>query len=633
MPEVTPIKDLKGYLEAPEVERLIAAATNRRDALLVRIPWRSGIRVSELIGIKVPDIDFKGRAILIKIQKQRKRDGKTIERRRLIPIDQGTLDMVREYLEWRKQFPYKGDLLFPITRQRVDQIFWRLGRRAGIKEIGDPTISKHRKLHPHHLRHCLHPDTRILTPEGIYTAKQIYENSTGELLHKPLNRVVSISGKSLRPCSSVVTSRSKHTSQLLTIEAGGYELTCSPEHRLFTVDADGLKEVKAKEVTIEQYLVGVSSISWTVTEKIGVERSRLLGYFVGDGNLLTRGIMFTEKTKDIVDFYVELLRKLYPARLKIKGKGYIEPHIIHDIIHGDSNSYKVTFNSTAVARWLKSMGLDKHSRERRVPAILWRAEVEDICQFLAGYYDAEGSAGRYTSASKCLLQDVQILLLRLGILSSLSGGERTVTLPRGNTIKQKQYVLYISNQNRFLFYIPTLKRLSWRATDERKLRKIPMQEFVVSLYRGYTGQLTPLAEQKGIKHLARYKKICALAETARKIVGVKKELGGDTRVWEKVLSSPLVFHKVQSITQTSGVEQEVYDFGTSYGNLITNGFLSHNSFAIHCIKRGMTIERLQKILGHSSPTTTSVYLQYSLKDLHESYDEVWKEDEATETKD
>jgi len=150
---VTPIKDLRAYLEAPEVERLISVAPNLRDALLVRIPWRTGIRVSELIGIRIQDIDFDNRAIVIKVQKMRKRDGKTIERRRVIPIDQGTLDMVREHLEWRKQFPYKGDLLFPITRQRVDQIFWRLGRRAGITRVGDPAISQHTKLHPHHLRH------------------------------------------------------------------------------------------------------------------------------------------------------------------------------------------------------------------------------------------------------------------------------------------------------------------------------------------------------------------------------------------------------------------------------------------------------------------------------------------------
>ncbi len=153
MTQVSPIRDLKGYLEPEQVERVLATATSPRDALLVRIPWRTGIRVSELIGIRVQDIDFEGRAVLIKIQKQRKRDGKTVERRRLVPIDRDTLGMVREYLKWRAQFPYKGDLLFPISRQRVAQVYWKLGRRAGIKEIGDPAVSKHRKLHPHVLRH------------------------------------------------------------------------------------------------------------------------------------------------------------------------------------------------------------------------------------------------------------------------------------------------------------------------------------------------------------------------------------------------------------------------------------------------------------------------------------------------
>lgn len=153
MTQVTPIRDLKGYLEPEQVERLIAAASNIRDALLVRIPWRTGIRVGELTGIRIQDIDFDNRAVVIKVQKMRKKDGKVIERRRVVPIDQRTLDMVRQYLEWRKQFPYKGDLLFPITRQRVDQVFWKLGRRAGINEIGDPSISKHTKMHPHVLRH------------------------------------------------------------------------------------------------------------------------------------------------------------------------------------------------------------------------------------------------------------------------------------------------------------------------------------------------------------------------------------------------------------------------------------------------------------------------------------------------
>ena len=169
MTQVSPIRDLKAYLDSVLVQRVIDAASNIRDKLLVRIPWRTGIRVTELINIRVPDVDFDNRAILIKVQKMRKKDGKAVERRRVVPVDQGTLDLIRQYLEWRKQFPYKGDLLFPITRQRVDQIYWKLGRRAGIKEIGDPAVSQHRKLHPHHMRHsfAIHCIKRGMTIERL----------------------------------------------------------------------------------------------------------------------------------------------------------------------------------------------------------------------------------------------------------------------------------------------------------------------------------------------------------------------------------------------------------------------------------------------------------------------------------
>jgi len=199
MTQVIPIKDLRAYLSPEQVERLIGAARNLRDKLLVRIPWRTGIRVSELIGLKLSDIDFESRAIAIKIQKMRKKDGKVVERRRVVPIDQATLDIVKDYLEWRKQFPYKGDLLFPITRQRVDQIFWKLGRKAGLKEIGDPAVSQHRKLHPHHLRHsfAIHCIKRGMSIERLQkilghqspTTTSVYLQYSVKDLHEDYDKV------------------------------------------------------------------------------------------------------------------------------------------------------------------------------------------------------------------------------------------------------------------------------------------------------------------------------------------------------------------------------------------------------------------------------------------------------------
>ena len=196
---ITPIRDLKAYLSPEEVEKVLVAATNPRDELLVRVPWRTGVRVSELIGIRVPDIDYENKAVTIKVQKMRKRDGKVVERRRVVPIDQGTLDMVRQYLEWRAVFPYRGDLLFPITRQRVDQIYWKLGRRAGIKEIGDPAVSRRRKLHPHHLRHsfAIHCIKRGMSIERLQkilghqspTTTSVYLQYSVADLHEDYDRV------------------------------------------------------------------------------------------------------------------------------------------------------------------------------------------------------------------------------------------------------------------------------------------------------------------------------------------------------------------------------------------------------------------------------------------------------------
>jgi integrase/recombinase XerD len=59
MPEVTPIRDLKAYLEPEQVDILIAAATNPRDKAFIALLARTGVRISEAIGLKVSDIDVQ----------------------------------------------------------------------------------------------------------------------------------------------------------------------------------------------------------------------------------------------------------------------------------------------------------------------------------------------------------------------------------------------------------------------------------------------------------------------------------------------------------------------------------------------------------------------------------------------
>jgi len=155
------------------MDRLIAVATNPRDKAFVSVQARTGIRITECIQLKESDIDFQRGTLTIVHLKERSRlkcpncgeslgkrhhfcpgCGIKVEqvlrekveqrRQRIIPVDNTTLALLQNYLQWRRRFPYRGPLVFPFSRQRGWQLVERLGRRVGIKG-----------LHPHSLRRLL----------------------------------------------------------------------------------------------------------------------------------------------------------------------------------------------------------------------------------------------------------------------------------------------------------------------------------------------------------------------------------------------------------------------------------------------------------------------------------------------
>ncbi len=47
-----------------------------------------------------------------------------------------------------------------------------------------------------------------------------------------------------------------------------------------------------------------------------------------------------------------------------------------------------------------------------------------------------------------------------------------------------------------------------------------------------------------------------------------------------------------------------------------------HSFAVHCLKNGMNIRNLQKILGHEHLTTTQVYLDLTAADVQDDFNKI-----------
>jgi site-specific recombinase XerD len=132
-------------LTADEIARLLTVCRgndfdSRRDTAIFRLLLDSGLRVAELIGITLPDLDFEQDVIVVM--------GKG-RRRRAAPFGNRTGEALRRYMRTRARHPLAAatDALWlgrkgPMTDSGVRQMMERRGQQAEIDG-----------LHPHRFRH------------------------------------------------------------------------------------------------------------------------------------------------------------------------------------------------------------------------------------------------------------------------------------------------------------------------------------------------------------------------------------------------------------------------------------------------------------------------------------------------
>ena len=71
-------------------------------------------------------------------------------------------------------------------------------------------------------------------------------------------------------------------------------------------------------------------------------------------------------------------------------------------------------------------------------------------------------------------------------------------------------------------------------------------------------------------------------------------------------------------------QRQVRNIVKRYGSVIGKDIHPHtfrNSYAIHFVRNGWDIRRLQQVIGHSSLNVTAVYLQFNDQDIKELWDE------------
>ncbi|AEC51341.1 integrase/recombinase [Pyrococcus sp. NA2] len=132
-------KTLPRSLTEEEIKKVIEAAKNLRDRLILLLLYGAGLRVSELCNLKIEDVNFEKGFLIVRGGK----GGKD----RIIPLSETLLQEIQRYLKTRKDnSPY---LFVEIRRGKKDKlspktVWWivkKYGEEAGIN------------LTPHQLRH------------------------------------------------------------------------------------------------------------------------------------------------------------------------------------------------------------------------------------------------------------------------------------------------------------------------------------------------------------------------------------------------------------------------------------------------------------------------------------------------
>ena len=171
-------KTLPEVLSKDEVKKLIDSTDNVKSRLIVSLLYSSGLRVSELVNLKVSDLNLDENTGWV-------RKGKG-SKDRLFAVSQNLAEEIKEYLiERPNQYLFSKDK--PLTTRNIQKIIKGTKQRAGITK----------KVTPHTLRHSFAThlleqgtDIRIIQSmlgHSSLSTTQVYTHVSNEQIKRVAN--------------------------------------------------------------------------------------------------------------------------------------------------------------------------------------------------------------------------------------------------------------------------------------------------------------------------------------------------------------------------------------------------------------------------------------------------------------
>ncbi len=128
---------LPQILAEEEVVNLIMKTVNLKHRALLMTSYSAGLRVSELVGLKVADIDSKRMMLHIRCGKGKKD--------RMVPLSRVLLGTLREYFQsFRpKEYLFEGEKRGAYCTRSAQKVLHEAKRKAGIHKVGSIHSLRH----------------------------------------------------------------------------------------------------------------------------------------------------------------------------------------------------------------------------------------------------------------------------------------------------------------------------------------------------------------------------------------------------------------------------------------------------------------------------------------------------------
>lgn len=183
LPVYVPDYKMDELLDKPQEE---GGFPEMRDRLVLMMAYYTGMRRSELVGLKVEDVDPGGAVIRV--------NGKG-NKQRIVPMLKELTDEVRIYLEMRKEIVLGRHTFFFVT-DKGTPVYDKFIYRLVVKALGEVTSLSKRS--PHVLRHsfatallnngaCIEAIRKLLGHANL-AATQVYTHNSFESLKKVYNQ-------------------------------------------------------------------------------------------------------------------------------------------------------------------------------------------------------------------------------------------------------------------------------------------------------------------------------------------------------------------------------------------------------------------------------------------------------------